>query len=334
MLTISTPMGKQGEFYRLFQQGMKGGRGAEDYLCIQAPTWEVNPTLPASEYESGYAKDPVVFFTEYGAEFSDRTRGWITDERDIQECIVPERKAATRGVPRVPYFLGFDLGIVNDSSAIAIGHVETHGKDVKIVVDLVDSIQSGVGKYIDYDRLEFDDIADWIKALSRKFLIREGVFDQFGGIILHQALAKRGLTQVSYKQFTSTLTSEIYENFRHLMWDRRIEFYNHPVEEGDEYCGYLQEILELQETQVSKHVKKVEAPKQEGKHDDRSDALSRMVWLASQHLSNNHYSSPPGGRGGAGNPRSVGRGIARGSIGGAIGGGTHPNRQFLKKRRR
>lgn len=333
MLAISTPMGKSGEFYRLFQQGMKGGRGSQDYLCIQAPTWEVNPTIPASEFEAAYAKDPVVFMTEYGAEFSDRTRGWITDERDILECINPDAKPQDRGFPRTPYYLGFDLGLVGDSSAVAIGHIEYRGRDPKIVVDLVDSIQAGEGKYVDYDRLEFDDIADWIRDLCRKFLIREGIFDQYNGIVLQQALVKRGLGQMQYKQFTQNLTSEIYENFRHTMWDRRIEFYNHPVAEGEVYCDYLQELLELQETRVSKHIKRVEAPNQEGKHDDRSDALSRMVWLASQQLTNPNYISPPGGRRGGQNPRNVYRGVAVGARGMVIGGGTHPDRQFFKGRR-
>ena len=41
--------------------------------------------------------------------------------------------------------------------------------------------------------------------------------------------------------------------------------------------------MSLQETVHNKYLSTVEAPNIEGAHDDMSDALVRMVWLASQH---------------------------------------------------
>jgi len=75
IILISSPLGKQGQFYKLFQIGMRGGKAAQNMLCIEAPTWEVNPTIPSHEFEKHYIKDPAVFFTEYGGMFTDRTRG-------------------------------------------------------------------------------------------------------------------------------------------------------------------------------------------------------------------------------------------------------------------
>ena len=86
IILISSPLGRQGLFYKLFQIGMAGGAAASNMLCVQAPTWEVNPTIPAHEFEKHYLKDPVVFFTEYGGEFSDRTRGWIERGEDLEAC--------------------------------------------------------------------------------------------------------------------------------------------------------------------------------------------------------------------------------------------------------
>jgi hypothetical protein len=63
VILISSPLGKQGMFYKLFQIGMGSSEAAKNMLCVQAPTWEVNPTVPASEFEKHYQKDATVFFT-------------------------------------------------------------------------------------------------------------------------------------------------------------------------------------------------------------------------------------------------------------------------------
>lgn len=77
-VAISNPNGKQLDdqgksrcpFFRQFQRSMEGEVGA---LCLQIPTWEMNPTVPAEHFErmldlSGSA----VFDAEYGARFQVR----------------------------------------------------------------------------------------------------------------------------------------------------------------------------------------------------------------------------------------------------------------------
>jgi len=281
MVLISSPLGRQGLFYKLFQIGMRGGVAAKNMLCIQAPTWEVNPTLPPEEYEKQYLKDPVVFFTEFGAEFTDRTRGWIERERDLVACIDTTRRPVIQAPPRAPHYLGLDLGLVGDASAVAIGHLESD----LIVVDLVDQIRAGFGKFEDQERLDLErDVVPWIYELSRKFYIAEGLFDQWSGIVLEQALQRRGLKQIMMEQMTKNLNSQIFKNFKDLMWDKKLVLYDYPIAEGARHCPYIKEILELQATQHTKYIVTVEAPNIDGKHDDMSDALVRMVWLAAKHL--------------------------------------------------
>jgi hypothetical protein len=281
IISISSPLGKQGQFYKLFQIGMKAGAAAENMLCIQAPTWEVNPSVPSSEFEKHYLKDPTVFFTEYGAEFTDRTRGWIERPSDLFECIAKGSTPTTVPPARMPHFIGIDVGLVTDGTAVAIGHINDQQQ---IVLDLVDQIKAGEGQYAKYERLEFDDVVDWIYQLSRKFYLAHGVFDQWAGIPFEQALAKRGLRQLQSERFTPQLGSEVFRNFKDMMWDKRIVLYDWPIEAGHEHCGYIEELLELQAEFHSKYITEVHAPNVDGKHDDLSDALTRMVWLASQHV--------------------------------------------------
>jgi hypothetical protein len=299
IISISSPLGRQGQFYKLFQIAMSGGPASKNMLAIQAPTWEVNPTVPASEFEKHYQKDPIVFFTEYGGEFTDRTRGWIERKEDLMACVDPDRRPRTGAKARSPHFLGLDLGLAGDGTAVAIGHIEADKERGSVVVlDYIEQIRAGVGKYKDQDRLEFEDVADWIADLGKKFFITEGVFDQWAGIPLEQALAKRGLRQMESRHMTKNLVSEIFKTFKDMMWDKRLVLYDHPIPDGQEHCPYLTELLELQAKQHSKYLTTVEAPNVRGKHDDMSDALVRMVWLASQQLGKPIYFAK-GGRGNA-----------------------------------
>lgn len=303
VILISSPLGRQGLFYKLFQMGMGGGTVSKNMLCIQAPTWEVNPTIPASEFEKHYLKDPAVFFTEYGGEFTDRTRGWIEREEDLTACIHKDLRPVFRGISRKPHFLGLDLGLVGDGTAIAIGHITETGK---IRADLIDQIKAGEGKYADKLRLDFDDVADWVEEYSKKFYLAEGIFDQWSGIPFEQALKKRGLTQMNSEHITKPLASQMYQNFKDMLWDQGLELYDFPIPQHENHCDYIKELLELQARYHSKYITTVEAPNIEGKHDDRSDALIRMVWLASNRLKKQPHLSksgnPLGGSGHFGHP--------------------------------
>ena len=283
VISISSPLGRQGQFYKLFQIGMGGGLAGKNMICIQAPSWEVNPTIPAHEFEKNYVKDPVVFFTEYGAEFTDRTRGWIESADDLLACVDPEARPIAAAPPRFPHFMGIDLGLVNDATAVAIGHIN---EEQRIVLDYLDQMKAGEGAYAGQDRLELDQVADWVKGLSQRFYISEGMFDAWAGIPFEQALAKRGLKQMKSHHMTKNVLSDIFKNFKDMMYDRRLVLFDWPVSTDPAYphCPYLTELLELQAETQTKYITIVEAPNMEGRHDDMSDALVRMVWMASQAL--------------------------------------------------
>lgn len=325
IISISSPLGRQGQFYKLFQIAMRGGAASKNMLAIQAPTWEVNPTVPATEFQKHYVKDPAVFFTEYGGVFTDRTKGWIEREDDLVDCIDPSLRPKSNAKARQPHFIGLDLGLVGDGTAVAIGHLTDQGE---IVVDLVEQIKAGEGEFADRDRLEFDDVADWIADLSKKFYIVDGLFDQWSGIPLEQALWKRGLRQMRSEHLTKNKSSEMFRNFKDMMFDKRLQLYDWPIPEGEKHCTYVQELLELQATHHSKYITTVEAPNIEGKHDDMSDALIRMVWLASQKLGKPKYmiSSRRNNDGGSIAHRKTRRRIGR--------GGTSPDRQLPPKKKR
>ena len=299
MILISSPDAREGFFYRLYQKAMSNDKGSRNMLVIQAPTWEVRTDLPTSYYESEYHKDPKKFMTEHGAEFSDRVRGWIEDWKELENCIVPELRPAARGYPREAHFAGVDFGISGDGTAIALTHFN-RGK-VELAYHEVwypkvkwrDANPHLPGPMVPYaytlenvSRLDLDEISEWFRALSTKFYIQNGVFDQWAGPVFEQVLHKRGLVQFTMHNFTPGESSSMYNNFKMLMSNNQFAIYDYPLPEAMsegmslKHSPLITELLELQAHSAGKNIVIVQAPEVQGKHDDQSDALARSIYLA------------------------------------------------------
>jgi len=303
IITISSPLNKHGQFYDLYYKAMSRAPGSENILAIQAPTWEVNPTLPSSYYVQKYHSDPAVFLTEHGAQFSDRVRGWIERESDLAECLEPDLRPQIMGIPRYPYQMGIDIGLVGDGTAIAI----TCDINGKVVLAYHEYWQAGVdwresnphlgSNYsTDYckglatvDRLDFEEIGNWIHKLSKRFFITEGIFDRWNGIPLEQALLKKGLTQFKSEYFQRDLASRIYQNTKMMMFDKGLRLYDFPRGTGAKHSLLIEELLQLQAQQMSKNIVVVQAPQTAGHHDDLSDALVRAIWLTAERMRNEKH---------------------------------------------
>ena len=344
IIMISSPLGKQGLFYQKFMQGMGGGEAADNILCVQAPTWEVNPTIPASYFKEHYAFDPRMFRQEFGADFSDRTLGWLDDANDLLDCIDKSHRVKSRGSARTPYFVGFDLGLVNDASAIAITHIDEQSR---IVLDYIGEIKAGVGDFANVDRLDFEEIAAWIHLLSRRFHFHRGLFDQYAAIPLEQALHKKGLSMFEGKLFTPREKSDIWANFKSMLWDRvggspRLVFYDIDDRERAKYIAreekppehlpYIEQILSLQATYKSQYIVDVQAPQTVGKHDDMADALARSIYLASLHLGKMKHIARSKTAAYPGQPQ-VSSSVQRVAHRKRMLGGSDPKRQVQRKRR-
>lgn len=274
IICISSPLNKAGLFYSLYQHGIEGK--ADSRLCIKAPTWEFNPTISSKYLRDKYSEDPAHFLVEFGADFSDRFCGWIRREDDLIQCIDPNLRPKQVSHNRVPHFMGVDIGLVNNGTAVAITHLEGD----EIVLDYIESRYAKMGIYKDIDQLDFESIADWIADLCKKFYIWKGSFDQREGLPLEQALKKRGIKSLEMEYATREKNSQMYMVFRLLLMDKKIHLFDYPIPENKEHCEYIEELLELQEQKKSKYLIEVSAPQLPNKFDDMSDALARSIWLA------------------------------------------------------
>jgi hypothetical protein len=314
IILISSPLGRSGKFYEKFDLAMRGGEGSRNLLAIQAPTWEINPTVPISYFKEKYHANPTTFMVEFGANFSDQARGWIERESDLLACVEEGRRPVVRPVPKVPHQMGIDVGLVNDGTAIYITHVEQN----RIVLDYHEVWYAGVDwreanphltdpttpyarTLANVDRLDFDEIAIWIQTLSKRFLITAGLFDRWNGIPLEQKLHKMGLKQFKAEFFTRDMSSKIYQSAKMFLFDERLVLYDYPIpsraQEGagaTRHSPFIAELLTLQANQISKNVILVAAPDKVGAHDDQADAFVRAVWLSTEVMLNTKYASHGG----------------------------------------
>lgn len=306
IICISSPLNKSGKFYELYQTAMAGGEGAYNRIAIQAPTWEINPTLPASYYREKYHADPAVFMTEHGAFFSDRVRGWIERESDLLDCIDPSWQPQEVGVVRHPYQMGLDIALSGDGTAIAITHVEgdrivldyhelwVAGKDWRETNPHLTQPPTEYARTLrDVTRLDHEEIVNWVDALTRRFYIVDGIFDQWSGGIMETSFRKRGMTQFRTQFFTKDMSSRIYQNWKLLMYDKKFVLYDWPRPEDMEgrkrKSPLIEEILGLQAEQVSKNLVVVQKAGGSGLGDDVSDAIARSVWLSYERMSTTKY---------------------------------------------
>ena len=327
IILISSPFNKDGLFYNKYEQSKMGGSAAKDILMVQAPTWEVNPQVPIGFLENAHGKDPVAFATEFGAEFTDRVSSWIEREKDLMVCLDFDLRASNRGKPRVPHSLGLDLAVKGDRTAICLTRPD--GDVIRQVYheewqagrswyDLNPHLEEPLVPYAKdlhtTDILDFDELADWIKKLSERFYIVDGIFDQWQGISFKQSLDKMGLKQIESKQFTRDETSRMFDAFKTLMYHGRLLLYDYVIRDVEEdedevlnsaldegtgnikHAPYVNELLQLRAERKSKKVILVEAPSGPNKHDDFSDALVRSVWLSlNRSVGNRYITGGPGG---------------------------------------
>ena len=306
VICISSPLGRSGKFFELFDLAMRGGPGSENILAIQAPTWEINPTVPSSYYKRKYHEDPTVFMVEHGAQFSDQIKGWIEREEDLLQCVQPDLRPTAAGLPRAPHQMGIDVGLVGDGTGVAITYADGNkitlayhelwraGEEWRVTNPHLDEPLTSYAKRLgEVERLDFDEIATWVVELARRFYITDGLFDRWNGIPLEQALHKQGLKQFRSDFFTRDMTSKMYQTAKMLMYDNQLCLYDYPVsaQGTDKHSPLIKELLSLQAQQVSRNMVTVEAPKVVGAHDDVSDALVRAIWLTHERLANQKYVS-------------------------------------------
>jgi hypothetical protein len=305
IICISSPGSKSGKFFEEYERGFE--QGCDDLLVVQAPTWEIDPSMSSTYLRSKYKENSISFRSEFGAEFSDRMFGWIEDPQVLRQCVVPELKYKQSSMLRVPHFMGIDLGMKNDGTAIGVCHwvkevvngvpvdrIELDAVDVRYLKLEIDQPNESLEPIVDSNgtgeertRLPYFDpqeIVDWIEEFTKRFMIVKGLMDQYLGMAIMPLLMKKSLKQFEFRNFGESLNSYVYQNLLSLFIGSEVRLpegdavtINGRIEKDSEL---IRELLTLQAEQKSKYMVRVDHPDREGMHNDMSDAFARACLLA------------------------------------------------------
>jgi hypothetical protein len=290
IILISSPAQRSGLLYDEYERSFDKEKGS-DVLMIQLPSWEMNPMISAAYLRSKYHKSPKVYDCEFGAEFSDRLSGWIEDEAIVRNCVKPGLRTIERSSLRIPYFMGVDVGLKNDGTAVAIVHVEDeviNGIPTKVIVlDNLEIIYASDVKKDSESEKYFTpaEITEFIISFTQKFHVVKGLLDQYYGMAFMPLITAKNVNMIEARTFTDVLNNTVYQTLMakfmtgaiRLPESTELDNLGRPKD-----TSIVTELLTLQAIHKSKHMLKVKAP--EGKHDDQSDALARAVMLAVEYI--------------------------------------------------
>jgi hypothetical protein len=294
VVLISSPADKSGLLWDEYQRSFDPERG-RDILTVQLPSWEMNPLIPSEFLRSEYSKNQIMFSTEYGAEFSDRLSGWLEDPSVLRRCFDEDLRLTERSNARTPFFLGGDVGMKNDATALAVVHIEEPGEgegDLPVIV--LDCYEEFFAKDEKTPEIEGvdpvftpEEVAAKIQSVCSRFNIHKGLIDQYYQMSIIPLLKNKGITQVEYRHFNDSLNSDVYNNLFSKLVSKgiRLPTTGKYTPKGDLVdISLVTELLQLQALKKSKYQIKVFMPEGNNRHDDKSDAFARAVFLATEYI--------------------------------------------------
>lgn len=304
VLSISSPWTKVGKMYDLHKQAIDRGTDS-GIFTIRVSSAEMNPTILPQTLRREYEKNPLTFKAEYGGQFLESSESYVTEDQ-IRACTdvkyvktsagteEPDLSTARFNLLRFhpsaigrQYFWAIDLGMMNDATAVAIGHLEYKGgaHPIHLVYDYIDrmmvgekfesiGVQSipGIDKYIGFKALPLEDVLSWFKALNEIMPCYRGATDQHGGQQLVQLLELNKIHNIELINLTTTINSQMAYVLQGYIRDTRCQFPYVPK--------FLNELRLVEAEYINKYQIRVQAPMEKGSHDDMVDVAQLCSYVA------------------------------------------------------
>lgn len=285
IICISSPYIKAGIFYDLVLDaiGREGEEGDKNKAMFRIPTWEMNETITFEFLETERKRNPETFDSEFGAEFSSVISGFFKYPEKIDLCITREDETS-RPEGNFAHYIAVDASASSNGYALAMVHVEQREKIKEIngvekkekksvvVLDKWKVWNLKDPEFLGLPYIDEEVILDYIDILMQKFRISKIAYDQFDSTHAVLKFVKAGVNAVK-TPFSRQYNTKIYKNLRDLVYDERLDLFNHELGK--------KELKNLQEKRVGKKQFIVEAPTQgEITTDDLADVLANASYIA------------------------------------------------------
>lgn len=220
ILMLSSPWTQAGIFWDLFKQANSGQ--FPNMQVVQAPTWEVNPTISKEWLDQEKARDPELFAVEYGANFSQSLAAFI--DSALVDAAINSYRGPLPPLPsfRGKYYLSLDPARGGrDAYTACIVHMD-NGRLV------VDKWHEFLPTWSDGKKAQIAiaEVEDWIIEHHNLYKFAKVVLDQYNSQSTVQRL--RGKMPIEELTWTAPSKTQAFSKLRELFNAGNIELYPHP----------------------------------------------------------------------------------------------------------
>lgn len=264
-LLITTPGEKTGLAYDRYK---RKNQNKDLYYCIKIPTWKIRTDFGKEFFKRHKRLSPLGYVREFGAEFMSTMQPLINKDSVEHVC----RQDAESFIPYNPeqtYMMAIDQAFGDtDRFAIALGHVEEKDEVIKVIIDIVETVDQDVN----VDLIE--NALNRVSELYKQYDIFEVYMDQFQKDAFGKLLEDRGCNIVA-EDWTAQKHRQKYGRLRNLISRRLISLPNNP-ELVDEISGLQLKFLAASGAYTVVH--------RAGAHDDQADAVAEVSFRLTEDM--------------------------------------------------
>lgn len=226
IISISSPKGEEGIFYKLFVDTPK----VKTRLSIRQPSWIVNPTeTEESLREVNSQMTDEEFLMEIGAEFSGTGGSSFFLRESVEDCFKPGYKLEEYGKPGKIYFAHLDPATSSHNYALVVVHKEIYYNekekkpDFYIVVDHIKYWHPTPTKHINNDMID-----DYVIGLKNRFHLGLVTYDSWNSINSINKLRQSGIP-AKMTRYTKRFKMIIYDEINGLVNTNRLKIPIHSL---------------------------------------------------------------------------------------------------------
>lgn len=214
IISISSPRGQEGIFWKLFSNDSK----VAERLSCRLPTWIVSPKYTEKSLrEANSSFSDEAFSMEFGAKFSGTAGHNFFPKDSVDKCFSFNIKENQLGKPGIVYFAHLDPARTSHNYALVILHKETFlnketkKTDFRLIIDFMKYWHPTPG-----NPLQLEKITQYVVELKRRYHFGLITYDQWNSHEAIQTLKKNGLV-AKCTPYIPKYKVQIYDNLYNLI---------------------------------------------------------------------------------------------------------------------
>lgn len=230
IVSISSPRGQNGIFYKLFSESHK----VKQRLTFQLASWIANDIYSKDKLRQQNAHmSQQQFMMEFGAQFSGAAGSNFFPKELVQKSFQPGYYMREFGASGHVYFAHLDPATSSHNYSLTICHrqaffnQQTKKRDFKVVIDLIKYWSPQPGSFINTDEIDA-----YVISLKKKFFLGMVTYDSWNSDRSIKRLQEAGIPSKK-TAYTMQYKMKIYDELYNLMVAGRLKLPPHELLRGE-----------------------------------------------------------------------------------------------------